>query len=228
MRSTLASNPAIGEALICTLSTDQGHDVRFWLAHHPRLPLDILAQLTDATPLGSPLLPRIASAPAHEIEQLAASPNPTLRMLVAQRRDLPPRIRDVLAADGDAKVIKSIAPHPGLSETRLRAMVARHGVRVLAKVATNPDAAPALLEDLARHQPPARKALREIARHPGATSAALLICLADRRARPIAARHRALPPDAAAEPIDDQDWQVVAAAAANPSLPHAVMSRLVP
>lgn len=157
---------------------------------------------------GARWLPRIASASAHEVDQLASSPNPILRMLVAQRRDLPPRIRDLLAADPDAKVVKSIAPHPGLSHAQLRAMVARHGVRVLAKVATNPDADPALLEDSARHRPAAQNAVREIARHHNATATALLLCLADRQVRPLAARHPALPPQAAAELIDDENWQV--------------------
>ena len=228
VRSTLADNPAIGEALIHTLATDQGHDVKRRLAHHPDLPLDVLVQLAASTKIGSTLLPRIASATAHEVEALAGSPDPAVRMLLAQRRDLPPRIRDALAADPDAKVVKSIAPHPGLSDAQLRAMLARHGVRVLAKVATNPDATPALLQDLAQHQPPAQKAFREIARHPHATAAALLACLTDRQARPLAARHHALPPQAAAELINDEHWQVVEAAAANPSLSYAMKSRLVP
>ncbi|MFD8563536.1 hypothetical protein ACWDOR_18830 [Streptosporangium canum] len=46
-------------------------------------------------------------------------------------------------------MLKSIASHPGLSDARLRAMVNRHGVRVVAKVAKTPDASPASLEDLA-------------------------------------------------------------------------------
>lgn len=73
-------------------------------------------------------------------------------MLVAQRRDLPPALRNRLVSDPDAKVVKALAPHPGLTEAQLRAMVDRHGVHVLAKVATNPDAPPALLEHLVRHE----------------------------------------------------------------------------
>jgi len=120
-------------------------------------------------------------------------------MLVAARRDLPAETRDTLAADPDAKVLKSVAPHPGLSEARLRAMADRHSVRVIAKVAANPDASPALLEELARHQPPVPKALREIARHRNATAPALLACLVDKQARPIAAGHPALPPQVIVE-----------------------------
>ncbi|MEV0537977.1 hypothetical protein [Kitasatospora sp. NPDC050463] len=228
VRARLADNPAIDEALIRTLATDRGHDVQRRLAHHPLLPLDVLAHLASATRLGSPLLPRITAACPAEVEGLAASPDATVRMLLAQRRDLPAEIRDTLARDPDAKVVKSIAPHPGLSETRLRAMVERHGPRVVAKVAANPDATPALLEHLARHRPPVQKAFREIARHRHATAPALLACLTDRQARPIAASHPALPPAVIVELLADDNWQVVEAAAANPSLPPASMLELVP
>ncbi|WP_228001317.1 hypothetical protein [Nocardia australiensis] len=228
VRATLADNPAINEGLIRTLAADRGHDVQRRLAHHPGLPLDILSYLAEATRIGSTLLPRIASAAPAEVERLAVSPNPAMRMLLAQRRDLPTEIRDTLARDPNTKVVKSIAPHPGLSEAQLRVMVARHGVQVIAKVAVNPDATSALLENLTQHRPPVQKVFREIARHRNATSAALLACLTDRQARPWAARHRALRPSTIVELLDDEDWQVVESAAANPSLPHAAMSGLVP
>ncbi|MFD7766264.1 hypothetical protein [Streptomyces sp. NPDC059787] len=228
VRADLAENPAIDDALIRVLATDRDHEVRRRLAHNPLIPLDVLTHLAGATRIGATLLPRIASASPEEAEKLAGSPNPAARMLIAQRRDLPPAVRDALAADSDAKVVKSIAPHPGLSEGRLRTMLDRHGVRVVAKVAANPDATPALLEDLARHEPPMRKAFREIARHRDAPAPALLACLADTQARPIAASHAALPPPIIEELLTDADWQVVEAAAANPSLPLAVMSDLIP
>jgi hypothetical protein len=192
------------------------------------VPLDVLTHLAGATKIGSVLLQRIAAASPAEVEELAQSPSPAARMLLAQRRDLPAEIRDALAADPDAKVVKSIALHPGLPEAQLRAMVDRHGVQVVAKVAANPDATPALLEDLARHEPSVQKAFREVARHRSATAPALLACLADKQARPIAAGHPALPPSVIVELLTDTDWQVVEAAASNPSLPLAVMSDLVP
>ncbi|WP_226874643.1 hypothetical protein [Microbispora sitophila] len=124
-------------------------------------------------------------------------------------------------------MLKSIAPHPGLSEAQLRAMVDRHGVRVLARVARNPDASPALLEDLVRHRPPVQKVFREVARHPNTTARALSACLHGRQARPVAAGHPALPPEVIVELLADDDGQVAEAAAANPSLPPTVMSALV-
>ncbi|MET8405713.1 hypothetical protein [Streptomyces sp900116325] len=227
VRADLAENPAIDEALIRVLATDRDHEVRRRLAHNPLVALDLLTHLASATRVGATLLPRMASASPDEVERLAESPNPAARMLIAQRRDLPPAVRDALAADSDTNVVKSIAAHPGLSEGQLRTMLDRHGVRVVAKVAANPDATAALLEDLARHEPSVQKAFREIARHRNASALALLACLADAQARPIAASHAALPPPVIEELLTDAHWQVVEAAAANPSLPLAVMSDLI-
>ncbi|MGP3987231.1 hypothetical protein [Streptomyces sp. 3N207] len=228
VRADLAGNPAIGEALMRRLAADRDPEVRRALALNPRVPLDVLARLADGTKIGATLLPRIAAASPAEVAELAASPSPAMRMLLAVRRDLPPHIRDALAADGDAKVVKSVAGHPGLSEARLRAMVDRHGDPVVAKVAANPDASPELLESLAQRRPPVRKALREIARHRRATPSALLVCLADDKARRIAAGHPALPPPVVVDLLADDDCQVAEAAAANPSLPPDVMAHLVP
>lgn len=232
VRADLAGNSAIDETLIRALADDADTDVRRALAHNPRVPLDVLAQLVATTRIGVLLLPRIASATAAEIEELARSPYAAVRMLLARRRDLPDAIRDALADDPDAKVVQAVAPHPGFPEARLRAVVDRHGVQVVARAAANPDAGPALLEHLARHSPPARKALREIARHPHATAPALVLCLEDERARPLAAGHPALPPRVIAELLTDPDGWVAEAAAANPSLPPTALrelaNRLVP
>ncbi|MET9387898.1 hypothetical protein ABZY09_44650 [Streptomyces sp. NPDC002928] len=228
VRAELAENPGIDDALIHVLAADRGHDVQRRLAHNPRVPLDVLSDLAAVTKIGSALLPRIASASPSEVEGLSRSSNPVVRMLLAERRDLPAEIRDVLVNDPDAKVVKSIARHPGFSEVQLRSMVERHGARVAAKVAANPETPPALLEDLTRHVPPVHKTLREVARHHNATGPALLACLTDRQARPLAARHPTLPTEAIIELLTDHDWPVAEAAAANPSLPPAVMAELVP
>ncbi|MEU6221411.1 hypothetical protein ABZ845_28520 [Streptomyces sp. NPDC047022] len=227
VRADLAGNAAIDGALSRTLAVDDSQDVRRTLAHNPHVPLDVLSGLAGSVRIGPTLLPRIAAASPAEIEELAASSHPAVRMLLAERRDLSAGIRDALAADPDAKVVKSIAPHPGLSETPLRTMVERHGVQVAARVAANPDAPSALLEDLVRRAPKAHKAFREVARHRNATAPALLACLADRKARPRVAGHPALPPPVIVELLADDDWQVVKAAAANPSLPPDVMAELV-
>ncbi|WP_338692521.1 hypothetical protein V2W30_39420 [Streptomyces sp. Q6] len=227
VRADLAENPTISESVMRVLAADGGHDVQRRLAHNPRVPLDVLSGLAATTKIGSTLLPRIASASPSEVEELSTSSNPVVRMLLAERRDLPAEIRDRLADDPDAKVVKSIAGHPGLSEAQLRSMVERHGSRVIAKVAANPQTPSALLEYLTAHMTPVRKALREVARHPNATGPALLVCLTDQDARRIAAGHAALPPQAIVELLADHDWQVVEAAAANPSLPPAVMVELV-
>ncbi|MEO3860252.1 hypothetical protein [Acrocarpospora sp. B8E8] len=227
VRAALAENPAIPDHLVRALATDPSLDVRRNLAANPHVPLEVLTSLAGAAKVAQTLLPRIAAASPAEVGELANSPDPAVRMLVAQRRDLPAEIRDMLAADADAKVLKSIAPHPGLSEAQLRAMADRHGVRVLAKVATNPDASPALLETLTQHQPPVQKVFREVAQHSNATATALLACLRDHQARRIAAGHPSLPSQTITDLLADEDWQVAESAAANPSLPLASMSKLV-
>ncbi|MFE2685731.1 hypothetical protein [Streptomyces mirabilis] len=227
-RADLAENPAVDATHLRALATDVSPDVRRSLAHNPRVPLDLLTSLAGTTKIGATLLPRIAAATPAEVESLATSPDPAVRMLLAARRDLPPGIRDALAADTDAKVLKSIAPHPGLSEARLRDMIDRHGIRVLAKVATNPDASPSLLEHVTRHDPPVRKAFREVARHRNATAPSLLACLTDRQARPLAAAHPSLPVPVIVELLSDAEERVAEAAAANPSLPSAMMLKLTP
>ncbi|MFC9628796.1 hypothetical protein ACFTY8_05775 [Streptomyces mirabilis] len=226
IRGDLAENPAVDATHLRALANDVSPDIRRSLAHNPRVPLDLLASLAGTAKIGATLLPRIAAATPAEVESLAKSPDPAVRMLLAARRDLPPGTRDALAADTDAKVLKSIAPHPGLSEDRLRDMIDRHGVRVLARVATNPDASPSLLEHVTRHDPPVPKAFREVARHRNATAPALLACLTDRQARPIAAAHPSLPVPVVVELLGDAEGRVAEAAAANPSLPPAMMLEL--
>ncbi|MEU3105326.1 hypothetical protein [Streptomyces griseoflavus] len=228
VRAELAANLAIDEALIRVLAADPCTDVRRGVARNPRVPLDVLSDLAGSVKIGPTLLPRIATASSREVGELSRSSNPAVRMLLAERRDLPAAIRDGLADDPDAKVVKSVAPHPGLSETRLRTMVVRHGAQVVARVAANPDASPGLLEELAAHDPRVPKALREIARHRNARGAALLACLTDARARTVAAGHPCLPPSVVVGLLSDDDWQVVEAAAANPSLPRTVMAESVP
>lgn len=225
--AAVASNPALGERLVRLLATDPRPEVRRAVADHPRLPLDVLARLTAGTRAGPEPLPRLAAATAQDLAEAAASPQAHVRVRVAQRRDLPPEVRDALAADRDASVVAAVAPHPGLSEALLRAAVARYGVQVHGGVAANPDAPGALLEELARHEPPVRAALRKIAVHPNATPGALLPCLADSRARSHAAAHPALPPEALIGLLSGPDASLACAAAANPALPAHVGEKLL-
>ncbi|MCX5395956.1 hypothetical protein OHA55_02980 [Streptomyces sp. NBC_00102] len=228
VRYELAGNPAICEAAVRVLAVDLSPEVRRTVAHHPRLPLDVLTALTGTVRTGPVLLPRIAEAPPAEIALLAASPDPAVRALVAERHDLPEAIRDRLAADPDAKVAKAVAPHPGLPEAALRAMTTRFGAQVAGRVAENPDAPPAFLEELALRTPPVRKVLRAVAARPDATPASLVACLADSRVRITAARHPSLPPDVLTGLLDHADHDLASAAAANPALPVGEMTRLLP
>ncbi|CAM5314010.1 hypothetical protein SAVIM338S_00644 [Streptomyces avidinii] len=222
----VAENPAIGERLIRRLAADPPGDVRRVLALHPRVPLDVLTRLAAEVRLPAEPPPRIAAAGPDEIAEFAASPHSAVRGLAARRRDLPARLRDALADDPDAAVAKAVASHPGLSEDRLRAMVARLGVQVLSRVAANPSASAGLLEALARHDPPVLRVFRQVAVHPNATEAALLPCLSDPRARDDAARHPALSPAVLVDLLAHGSPDTAEAAAANPSLPRAVMEEL--
>ncbi|MFI7430798.1 hypothetical protein ACIBPB_27765 [Micromonospora sp. NPDC049836] len=226
IRGDVAANPAVDEALIRAMADDTTYDVRRRLAHHPAVPLDVLVALATSAKIGPTLLPRIAAATPAEIGDLAASPVPAVRMLLAARPDLPRQIIDQLADDHDAKVLSAVASNPALSGAQLRTMVAAHGPRIAARVAGNPACPPDLLTQLARQAPPVRRALRHIAAHPNAPAEALVACLADERARRIAASHPALPAQTIIQLLADADTYVAAAAAANPSLPEAVMRDL--
>jgi hypothetical protein len=227
VRGCVAENPAIGEGLIRAMAGDGTYDVRRRLAHNPCVPLDVLADLAPVTRIGPTLLPRIAAATPDEVEVLARSPVAALRMLLAARPDLPPAVVDLLAGDPDAKVLKAVAPNPLLTDRQLRAMVSRHGTRVIAGVARNPTCGPGLLHDLATHVPPVQRAYRTIAAHPNVDAATLLLCLRDHQARPIAARHPALPAATVTALLVDADDRVTEAAAANPSLPRSAIERLL-
>ncbi|PWK41599.1 hypothetical protein BC793_11672 [Actinoplanes xinjiangensis] len=222
VRADLAENPAVPEDVLRRLAADENREVRRRVIRNPNVPLDLLTRTT-----GGDLLPRIAAATPDEIRQLAGSPDPQLRMPAAERRDLPPEIRDRLAADQDAKVAKAVAPHPGITEDLLRTMVSGHGVQVLARVAANPDASPALLLDLARHVPPAQRVFREIVTRTDAPAGALELCLTDGRARLIAAAHPSLPVNRIVALLGDADGRVVTAAATNPSLPLSEMEWII-
>ncbi|GAA1027647.1 hypothetical protein GCM10009557_09830 [Virgisporangium ochraceum] len=133
VRGEVAANPTSGESLIRTMAGDDTYDVRRRLAHNPRVPLDVLAAIAPVTRIGPTLLPRIAAADTAEVAQLARSPVAAVRMLLAARPDLPPDVVNLLADDPDAKVLKSLAPNPTLTEAQLRTMVARHGSRVVVR-----------------------------------------------------------------------------------------------
>ncbi|MET8978928.1 hypothetical protein ABZX85_25235 [Streptomyces sp. NPDC004539] len=228
VRKAVAGNPSIGETVARVLAGDDDVEIRRELARNPGVPFDVLVPLAGLPKVGADLLPRVASASPAEVAQLAASKDSSVRALVARRRDLPDGVRDALAVDPDAKVVKSVAPHPGLSEGQLRRMVERHGVQVMAQVALNPDAPAALLEDLALREPPVGGVLRAIAGRVDAPAAALVACLGNARARPVAAAHPALPVEVLVGLLGDDDEDVVQSAAANPSLPVDVMLRLLP
>ncbi|GAQ58777.1 hypothetical protein [Streptomyces acidiscabies] len=227
VRGAVAGNPAIGEAVARVLAGDEDVSVLRELAHNPAAPLDVLVSVAGVSKIGAVLLPRVAAASPAEVEELAASRSSSVRALVALRSDLPEAVRDTLVVDPDAKVVKAVARHPGLSEGQLRGMVERHGVRVAAQVAVNPDVPWGLLEELALQVRPVGKVLRAVAGRADAHGAALVACLGEVRARRVAAAHPALPVEVIVELLGHEEDDVVEAAASNPSLPVEVMLRLL-
>ncbi|NUT95023.1 MAG: hypothetical protein HOY78_23670 [Saccharothrix sp.] len=100
------------------LANDQSAEVRRSVAHNPSVPLDVLTRLARSTRI---LLPRVTAATDEELRQMATSPSPRVRMLVAQRTALPADVFEMLVADDDINVVKGIAAHPALG-----ADLARH------------------------------------------------------------------------------------------------------
>ncbi|MFF5232874.1 hypothetical protein [Dactylosporangium sp. NPDC000521] len=241
VRHALATNPAVGVAILRSLATDQTDFVQRYVMHNPNIPLDVLTTLAATGPpgprppwiavdtdgAGPAVLPRIAAATAGELRELATSKEPVVRMLVARHPGLPDDLVDVLAADRDAAVLRAIAPNPRVSPGRMHAMFTAHGVRVAAGLAGNPACPADLLLRIATLRPPAKLALREIARHPNATAPALTACLADERAGRSAARHPALDPETLLALLEHGGPDLAGAAAANPSLPQDVMRALI-
>lgn len=213
----LATNPAVPSSLLRLLAAK--HDT---VLQNPSIPLDLLVELAASTRIGPTLLPRIASASFDELRALASSTTMQLRMLVAERQDLPADLFEQLLADPDPGVAKAIVTHPTLTVAQLGELVERHGPRLYPRAARNPVCTSALLHHMASNAASVQKAYREIAQHPNASSETLLLCLADREARRFAAAHPNLPPEKIVELLSSEET-----AAANPSLPIGVMEELL-
>jgi hypothetical protein len=142
VRRDLAGNPSVPEAVLRSLAADSYQETRRALAHNPAVPLDLLADPAATARVGPTLVPRVATATADELRLLAGSAVPNVRMLVAQREDLPPDVLDRLAADPEPAVAKAIAVIPALTAGQLWAVVHRHGTPVYPRAALNPNCPP--------------------------------------------------------------------------------------
>jgi hypothetical protein len=195
------------------------------VAQNPAIPLDLLVSIAGTVRIGPTLLPRIANATDQELRQLATSRIMQVRMLVAERNDLPDDLITLLVADPDPGVGKSIVTNPALTAEQMWELVIRHGPRVYPRAARNPNCPPELLRHIARNAQSVQKAYRVIARHPRAEADMLMLCLQDAQARRVAAGRPNLPAEAIVELLADPD--TAEAAAANPALPVAVMAELL-
>lgn len=226
VRYSVAANSSVRESLLRELAAaGPDREMRRQLAHNPVVPLDLLVSLAATTRIGPTLVSRVATASDAELRTLAASTTKQVRMLVAQRPDLPVDLVHLLAADDETNVVKSIVPNPVVTGERLRELVTRHGPRLYPRAARNPNCPSDLLHDMARDDRIARRAYVPIAGHPNATADTLLLCLRDPVARRHAAKHPNLPPETIVELLDDPELAELAAA--NPALPVRVMAELL-
>lgn len=225
VRYAVAANPAVPESILCALAANADRDTRRELARNPVIPLDLLASMAASTRIGPTLLPRIAAASDAELRVLAGSTTMQVRMLVAERADLPADLMELLVADPDASVVRSLVANPVLTADQLWELDTRHGPRLYSRTARNPNCPVELLRHMADNGETVRKVYRDIAKHPNADADLLALCLRDERARPHAARNPNLPVETILELLGD--WTVAGAAAANPSLPERVMVELL-
>jgi hypothetical protein len=125
-----------------------------------------------------------------------------------------------LAASADPVLRMLVATRRDLPSDIVEKLAQDPDTKVVRAVAAHPGLGEQRLLDMAAH--------RELAAHPDATAATLLCCLDVPAARPIAARHPALPPATITELLDDPDESVRRASAANPALPRHAARALLP
>jgi hypothetical protein len=223
VRHRIAANPAAPEAVLRDLAAKADRETRRVLVQNPSIPLDLLISLVALT--GRSPVPRVAVASEAELRALASSSTPRVRMLAAHRHDLPADVLALLLADPAPDVVAVVATNPALTAAQLEDLVARHGPRLSARVAQNPNCTPELLHLLARDRRAPGEACREIVKHPNTSAETLPLCLRDREARRLAAGRPDLPVETLVELVADP--YAGETAAANPSLPVHVMEGML-
>ncbi|GGM96179.1 hypothetical protein GCM10011609_37310 [Lentzea pudingi] len=219
--SQLAANPAVPVPVLRQLSGTRA--LRPAVLRNPSIPLDLLTDLAPAARIGPDPVPRIASASAVELRELAASPVAQVRLMVALRADLPAELFARLVTDADHGVAAAAAPRA--TAAQLWELVSRHGVPVFAAVARSPLCPPELLHHMALRAGSEGEVCRAVAGHAAVRGETLVLCLEDARARHLAAAHPHLPVGTILELLGIEF--TAGAAAANPSLPLRVMEELV-
>lgn len=143
--------------------------------------------------------------------------SPKLRGL-ARNPALPPHLLDVFVANADDKLNPLLEYREDLSAKQLNVLAARAGGIPVALVE--------LLDTLVQPEP-FDDNFEQVEEKPEVPAETLLRWLRDKNTRRDAARHPNLPPETIVQLLDDDNRQVVEAAAANPSLPVSVMADLL-
>jgi hypothetical protein len=139
VRYAVAANPVVSESILRAMAEVADRYARHELAQNPVIPLDLLAGMAASTRIGPTLLPRIAAASDAELRVLAGSTTMQVRMLVAERPDPPADLIELLVADRDAGVVRSLAANPLLTADQLWAVATRYGPRLYPRTARNPN-----------------------------------------------------------------------------------------
>ena len=220
VRAKLAANPAVPADVLAALAGRHCDDL-LW---NPAIPLELLASVAATARVPSFLAPRVAAASESELRVLASSATMQVRRLVAERRDLPADLLLQLADDPEFEVAAAVVPDPAVAVEQLWELVSRHGPRLYPRVARNPGCPADLLHHMALLDSSV-ETCRAIAEHPNACGETLLLCLEDHQARYSAACHPRLPVSKIVELLGSEF--TARPAASNPSLPVAVMEKLL-
>ena len=166
-----------------------------------------------------------ASTDPTRLAELAAHPDPGIRATVARRKDCPPALLTLLAADPTSQ--EDVAANPSTPADVLLGLAASRSARVRFQVASNPSTPPAALASLTSDAE--TSVVWRVAGSPLTPPEALAeLATSTRFYLPrILAGNPSTPPEVLAGFENADDFAVRWALAKNPSTPTAILDRLV-
>lgn len=202
--------PRCPVAVLRSLASNPGRDVRKAVARHPACPSELLADL--AADVSESVRARVAAhqaCPQDALMRLARDPAPSVRTAITLNPACPLSLLEALAEDAEVCVRAAVALSPGCPEPLRETLI-----DVLVPAATSNYGLSRQLAELAQ--------LAE-------TSAALLTRLADaedQHVRITVARHESCPTSLLERLSRDPERNVRCAVAANPRIPAPVLTEL--
>lgn len=202
--------PGCPVAVLRSLASHTGKDVRKAVARHPACPSELLEALAED--VSDSVRVRVAAhpaCPADALMRLARDPAPLVRAAVTRHPACPLSVLEALAADADAGVRGAVALSPRCPEP-LRETV----VDALVPLAVSNFELALQLAELARSADTSPPVLMRLAQ------------AEDRNVRTAVARHAHCPPALLEQLSRDAEQTVRCAVAANPAVPGAVLAAL--